>query len=253
MSSNIPEPPNKHDPSRSPLSDLLDEKPAKPSPRRFIAPVVGVVLLAVGGYFIWQWANDMAGIKREAPKLQAIIPLPPPPPPPPEPEKPPEPEEPKEEKVVEPEPEPTPVEEPKPADEAPPSPSDDLANPMQIDGEAQAGSDAFNIGAGSGGGMAGSGGGRGGNATYGQYMSYALSKILRENDETKNLAFRVQVRIWLTASGQISRVELDRSSGNAEVDAKVVAALRAHPAVDERPPASLAMPVRASLSGRRPS
>ncbi|MEI2415516.1 energy transducer TonB [Orrella sp. JC864] len=256
MSSNKPEPPKQHDPSRSSLADLLEEKKAdKPSPLRFAKPVAGAAVLAVAGYFLWQWANDMAGVKRDAPQVAAIIPLPPPPPPPPEPEKPPEPEPPKEEEVVEPEPEPepTPVEEPTPQDEAPPSPADDLANPMQIDGEAQAGTDAFNIGAGSGGGMAGSGGGRVGNATYGQYMSYVLGKILRENEETRNLAFRMQVRIWLTTSGQISRVELERSSGDPEVDAKVIAALRAVPAVDERPPASVAMPIRASLTGRRPT
>ena len=55
-----------------------------------------------------------------------------------------------EEKVPEPEPTPEP-EEVKPEVEAPPSPVDDLANPMQMDGDAQAGNDAFNIGAGTGG------------------------------------------------------------------------------------------------------
>ncbi|QII84829.1 energy transducer TonB [Bordetella hinzii] len=220
--------------------------------KRILRGGAGVALAALLGYFLWQWAHDMAGVRREAPKVAAIIPLPPPPPPPPEPEKPPEPEPPKEEeKLVE--PDPVPAEPPKPAEEAPLTPANDVANPMQIDGQAQAGSDAFNIGAGQGGGMSGSGGGRGGNATYGQYMSYVLGKILRENDSTRQLAFRMQVRIWLTPQGQVSRVEVERSSGDAEIDAKVLAALRAVPAVDERPPATLPMPIRASLSGRRPS
>src|SRR3546814_12775131 len=102
----------------------------------------------------------MAGVKREAPKLATIIPLPPPPPPPPEPEKPPEPEEPKEEEVVEPEPEPepTPIEEPQHEDEAPPAPSDDLADPMQNAGEAQDGKDDLNTDACGRGGMARGGG-----------------------------------------------------------------------------------------------
>ena len=124
---------------------------------------------------------------------------------------------------------------------------------MQIDGDAQAGSDAFNIGAGQGKGMAGGGGGRAGNATYSQYLAYALQKILREDERTRNLTFRLQANIWLTASGQITRVELTRSSGDADVDARVVAALRAVPGLDERPPASASMPIRASLTGRRPS
>ena len=91
------------------------------------------------------------------------------------------------------------------------------------------------------------------NATYSQYLAYALQKILREDERTRNLTFRLQANIWLTASGQVTRVELTKSSGDADVDARVVAALRAVPALDERPPASVSMPIRASLTGRRPS
>ncbi|WP_063588908.1 TonB C-terminal domain-containing protein [Achromobacter ruhlandii] len=231
------------------------DSPRTPHPaRRWLKLAAVAVVLIAAAYALWRWANDMAGVRRDAPKVTAIIPLPPPPPPPPEPEKPPEPEPPKEDPVATPEPEPQPTPEPpKPQDEAPPRPADDLANPMQIDGDAQAGSDAFNIGAGQGKGMAGGGGGRAGNATYSQYLAYALQKILREDERTRNLTFRLQANIWLTASGQITRVELTRSSGDADVDARVVAALRAVPGLDERPPASASMPIRASLTGRRPS
>ncbi len=105
-----------------------------------------------------------------------------------------------EEKIVEPEPQPE-LEEVKPQEEAPPSPADDLADLMQMDGEAQSGSDAFNIGAGKGGGMAGSGGGRAGNASYSQYLAYAFQRLLRDNPELRNLAFRLQAEIWLSSSG----------------------------------------------------
>ncbi|EPL6568678.1 energy transducer TonB family protein, partial [Pseudomonas aeruginosa] len=180
----------------------------------------------------------------------AIIPLPPPPPPPPE--KPPEPEQPvEEEKIVEPEPQPE-LEEVKPQEEAPPSPADDLADPMQMDGDAQSGSDAFNIGAGKGGGMAGSGGGRAGNASYSQYLAYAFQRLLRDNPELRNLAFRLQAEIWLSSSGDITRAELIRSSGDPETDQKVLAALRAAGRLEERPPASLTLPVRIALQGKRP-
>ena len=130
--------------------------PVKKSPLRPLKWGAGLLVGAVAAWFLWQWANDMSGVRREAPKVPMIIPLPPPPPPPPEPPKEPEPQ--VEEKIPEPEPTPAP-EEIKPEQEAPPSPADDLANPMQIDGDAQAGNDGFNVGAGKGGGMAGSGGG----------------------------------------------------------------------------------------------
>ncbi|NVZ23776.1 energy transducer TonB [Pseudomonas costantinii] len=221
----------------------------KPSARRIAQWAAGLLLGAVAAWFLWQWANDMSGVRREAPKVPTIIPLPPPPPPPPE--KPKEPEPQVEEKVVEPEPTPEP-EEVKPEEEAPPSPVDDLAKPMQMDGDAQSGNDAFNIGAGKGGGMAGAGGGRLGNGTYSQFLAYAFQRVLRDNPDLRNQAFSLQADVWLSAVGEITRVELVKSSGNPQLDTQVIAALRAAPALSERPPASMTLPVRVSLQGRRP-
>ena len=220
----------------------------KKSPVRLLKWAAGLLIGAVAAWFLWQWANDMSGVRREAPKVPTIIPLPPPPPPP---EKPPEEPPPPEEKMVEPEPTPEP-EEVTPEEEAPPSPADDLANPMQMDGDPQSGSDAFNIGAGKGGGMAGSGGGRVGNGTYSQFLAFTFQRLLREHPELRNQAFTLQTDVWLSAVGEITRVELFKSSGNPEVDAQVLKALRASPALQQRPPASMTLPVRLSLQGRRP-
>ena len=124
---------------------MTAQMPITPTPLKNTPPLrplkwgVGLLLVAVAAWFLWQWANDMSGVRREAPKVPTIIPLPPPPPPPPEKPKEPEPE--VQEKVPEPEPTPTP-DEVKPEEEAPPSPADDLANPMQIDGDAQSGNTA---------------------------------------------------------------------------------------------------------------
>lgn len=227
----------------------IEPLPVKGSPLRYVKWGAGLLLGALAAYLLWQWANDMSGIRREAPKVPTIIPLPPPPPPPPE--KPKEPEPQVEEKVVEPEPAPEP-EEVKPEEEAPPSPADDLASPMQMDGDAQSGNDAFNIGAGKGGGMAGAGGGRLGNGTYSQFLAYAFQRLLRDNPELRNQAFSLQTDVWLSGMGEITRVELVKSSGNPQVDAQVIAALRAAPALTEKPPASMTLPVRISLQGRRP-
>ncbi|ASK32915.1 energy transducer TonB (plasmid) [Alcanivorax sp. N3-2A] len=215
---------------------------------RYATLSIALVAFLLLAWLLWQWANNQSGVRREVPKQQMIIPLPPPPPEPEEqPEPPPEPEQRVE---PEPEPEPTPVEEPTP--EEPPSPADDLAEAMQIDGEAQAGNDAFNIAAGGGSGMAGSGAGRIGNATYGQYLSYAFQKILREDEAIRHLSYRVRVNLWLDRDGQVTRVELLKSSGDQDVDEKIIAALRGTTALDQKPPPSLTLPVRMSLQGRRP-
>ena len=229
-----------------------DLKPLHRPPLRPLKWAAGALLGAAAAWFLWQWATDMSGVRREAPKVPMIIPLPPPPPPPPEPEKPKEPETPVEEKVVEPEPTPEP-EDVKPEEEAPPSPADDLANPMQIDGDAQAGGDAFNVGAGRGSGMAGGGGGGLGTGTFKQYLAVTLQRLLRDDPQLRRLAFSLQVELWLSAEGELTRVELVKSSGDPRIDAQVLAALRAGPPLKERTPASLTMPVRVSLKGQRPS
>ena len=152
--------------------------------------------------------------------------------------------------MVEPEPSPEP-EDVKPEEEAPPSPADDLANPMQIDGDAQSGNDGFNVGAGKGGGMSGGGGGGLGTGTYKQYLAGVFQRLLREDPELRKKAYQVQADLWLSADGQVTRVVLVQSSGDAQTDAQVLAALRA-PHATQRTPASLTLPVRLSLKGRRP-
>jgi TonB family protein len=122
---------------------------------------------------------------------------------------------------------------------------------MQIDGDAQSGNDGFNIGAGKGGGMAGSGGGGLGAGTYKQYLAGVFQRLLREDPELRKKAYAVQADVWLSAEGQVTRVELAKSSGDSETDAQVLAALRV-PHAAQRVPASVSMPVRLSLKGRRP-
>jgi TonB family protein len=47
----------------------------------------------------------------------------------------------------------------------------------------------------------------------------------------------VQADVWLSAVGEVTRVELAKSSGDAETDAQVLAALRApHATQRHRPP-----------------
>lgn len=225
----------------------ISPSPVKKSAMRLVKWGAGVLVAGLAAWFLWQWANDMSGIRREAPKVPTIIPLPPPPPPPPE--KPPEPEPPVEEKVVEPEPTPEP-EEVKPEEEAPPSPADDLNKPMDMDAAPQAGEGGIPVG--KGGGMAGGGGGRVGNGTYSKYLAYAFGRLLRESPELRNLAFTLDADVWLSSAGEVTRVELVKSSGKPEIDAQVLAAMRNSQGLSERPPASVTLPVRLSLKGRRP-
>ncbi|MGT2458782.1 energy transducer TonB family protein [Cupriavidus basilensis] len=204
--------------------------------------IVGLAVL------VWRLLSDTASTRREVAATPMLV-LPPPPPPPPEPEKLPEPEPEKiKPEVVEPKPA-DPQEAPK--DDAPPSPSKDLGDPVTIDGAAQAGTDAFGIQAGSGGGMTGGGGGLG-SRSYASYVSNALQQAFARDQRTRQLAFEdIRIDLWLDADGKATRAQLVRGTGNAQTDEAVLAMVRDFRA-DERPPASLRFPMRMSIKGRRP-
>ncbi len=213
---------------------------------------IGAVALALLAALVWYLLSDTASQKRKVAETPMLM-LPPPPPPPPEPEKPPEPtpEKIKPELV---EPKPTPVDSPEPPkDDAPPSPSKDLGDPVTINGPAQAGTDAFGIGAGGGGGMTGGRGGGLGSGSYGRYVANALQQALARDPRTRQLAFDdIQLDLWLDTTGKTTRVELVKSTGNTKSDEAVLAMAREMTRIDETPPASARFPMRVSMRGRRP-
>lgn len=215
--------------------------------RRWLGPAIGVIAVVLLGVLIWHFAGSTVGVRREAPRIATITPLPPPPPPPKE--KPPEPK--KVEEDIKPVDKPQDVPQ-KPVDA--PKPSNDLARNVTMNADAQAGSDAFNIGAGDGGGMVGSGGGTGsGTGSYDQYLGYAIQQAVQRDGRVNRLAFDVRADIWLDADGKLTRAELVGSSGNADTDQALLDALRTMPHIDVAPPSSLHFPLRVAIRGKRPA
>lgn len=213
------------------------------NPKRWRGRIVGAAMLLLLGALVWHFAGHQVGVRREAPRVPTITPLPPPPPPPKE--KPPEPK-----KVEEVKQElPRPNEPAKPV-EAPKAP--DVARQVTINGPAQAGNDSFNIGAGAGGGMVGAGGGNGvGGSSYEQYLGYALQQAIQRDERTRRLVFEVKVNLWIDPGGRIARVELLNPSGVPATDEALLEVLRGL-SIDTPPPPRMSMPVRASIRGRRP-
>jgi TonB family protein len=194
--------------------------------------IPGAILLTIAGVTFY-FLHDTAGIRREAPPLPTLIAtLPPPPPPPPkqtEPEK----------KIVE---QQKPVEQPRQADNSP--------KPVTINGPAQAGNDAFNVGAGSGGGDIGSGSGIG-EASYTHYLGSALQQTIQNDDRLNHLVFAADMAVWVDPNGRITRAKVLRTSGDHNVDESLVAVLESMPALDEPPPSTLPFPQRVRIEGRR--
>jgi TonB family protein len=199
--------------------------------------VVGTVVLGIAGS-IWYLLQDTNGTKREAPPLPTLVALmpPPPPPPPPPKETPPEPEKKTEEVQKTPD--------PKPAD---------APKQMTINGPAQAGSDAFGIGAGDGSGDMGSGTGNGfGDAAYSRYLGSEFQQAIQNDDRVSHLIFSADVEVWVDASGKLTRASILRTTGDPKTDEILIAALEKMPALDQPPPESFQFPQRISVRGKRP-
>jgi periplasmic protein TonB len=215
---------------------------------------MAALLLALVGGLLWHLLSDTASQRRELPQTALLsLPPPPPPPPPPEPEKLPEPEPEKTPKITEPTPEPEKLAE-KPMEDKAPDPAKDLGDPVTLNGEAQAGTDAFGVQSGKGGGRAGTGAGGGlGGGSYARYVSSRLQQALSRDARTRSLVFDdLRLDLWLGTDGKATRVELVRGTGTERVDALVLKVLRELDALDERPPAAMRYPIRVAIRGVRP-
>ena len=191
---------------------------------------------------------------KEAPKKKSSVnmvnimpPLPPPPPPPPPPkEQPPEPETVKEEKFV-------PEDAPKPEPVAQAPADAPMGTNLQGDGP-----NAFGLGVGGGGGLiggTGTGKGGGGGSKYGAYAGQVQSSVagaLRNHKKTRSAALDVKVRIWLDATGRVTRATVSGTSGKPDVDAAIRDEILTGLQLQNPPPDGMPMPVVMRLSAARP-
>lgn len=179
-----------------------------------------VLLIAVGLYLVRDIFQKPVQNKKQVQQISVVQP-PPPPPPPPE-QKPPPPPEVKEEKIEEPK-EPEPEPEPEPQAEEPP-PGEELG----VDAQGGAGGDAFGlVGKKGGHGLIGGTGTGNGIIWYGQQVQKELADELQRNlkDKARTTKYSAVVHLWIGPNGAVTRLELANSSGNAEVDEALKAAL----------------------------
>ncbi|MEI9993002.1 MAG: TonB C-terminal domain-containing protein [Rhizomicrobium sp.] len=176
---------------------------------RYAGPVAVLVVLVLA--IAW-FASQQAGVIRQASTISTILPVeqPPPPPPPPKPIEPPKPVP---EQIVQPTNTPP-----------PPAPAAPQNNAITENAPAQAGpADAFNIGAGSGGGMRGAGlaGFAETPASYGQYARGRIMAAVKGSDVLHDKDFIAVVRLWFNARGTIAKIEITRPTGVDTYDAEI--------------------------------
>ncbi|MGO1072796.1 TonB C-terminal domain-containing protein [Lysobacter sp. CA199] len=213
-------------------------------PSRF-ARALGLVgalgVFAVLAWLVWSLMQDSRPTsKRMPPRItQVMLPPPPPPPPPPEPEKVPE-----EEKLVE----NTPFEAlDTPKEDSPEPPGDPLT------AEAGPGSNEFGLQAGDGGGTRIGGKGGGGNpyAGYAAMVQRTVQQYLQQSEKTRKGRYSATVAMWLNADGTIQRSQVVVTTGKAELDAAIVAALQGR-SLPQAPPAEMPQPINLRIGAVSP-
>jgi len=199
--------------------------------------VVAVVLL---GLLVKELASPGDVKKKRAVQEISLLKPPPPPPPPKDPPPPPKVDVP--EKIDVPKPDQAPD---KPADAPPPGP--DLA----VDAAGGAGGDSFGLLAKKGGSdLIGGGGGGSRFAWYGALVKDRIQEAVAKEKKLRDADFRVLANVWVNATGGVTRVELVDSTGNAELDSALKAALRNMPPIREGAPGDMPQPIKLRITAR---
>jgi TonB family protein len=119
------------------------------------------------------------------------------------------------------------------------------------------GPDAFGLAKGGGGGIIGgkgSGGKKG--SKYGAYASQVQSGVvqaLRSHKKTRAASLNITARIWLDASGRVTRATLSGSSGDPATDAAIRNEILTGLQLQAPPPDGMPMPIVMRLKATRPN
>ncbi|MBI5924876.1 MAG: TonB C-terminal domain-containing protein [Aquabacterium sp.] len=205
--------------------------------------VLLVLVLGLAYLGVKSMGTGGSGPKRQNVKIAVLPDTPPPPPPPPKEERKPEPEK-QEDK-------PMPQEAPKPQD-TPPEPA-----PIKMEGAAGDGESAFQSGGVSsdykGGDPNGNGGGMPANrmqfGLFANQLKRHIQTALAKDREIKGREYQLKVLVWLDKDGGFQRVELDSSSGDAELDQALTRAFKRLPPISTVP-ADLPQPALLRLTNR---
>jgi outer membrane biosynthesis protein TonB len=216
------------------------------SANRSLVIVGGGAVVVAGGLAFMLTHGSRQGPPAPPPTIPVVIIQPPKPPPPPPPL--PQP------KTITPPKMTTPEMKPVTPTVAPPKPAAPAQTHMGTSIHSAGPPDAFNLGGTPGGDGMFDGGGGGGTAE-GYFESVVTSQIrnaLQNNPVTRKASAGLQVRIWADDGGRVTRVELDKSSGDPVVDAAITNQVLLNMQLNQPPPAGTPMPIDMSLVGEQP-
>jgi TonB family protein len=212
--------------------------------------VLAFVLLGGVGTLVWRLMGAFEVAQRPPVTTVMKVVLPPPPPPPPQPQRPPPPTTQKmieQPKVVTPQQAKT--DQPKqaaPKSAGPAKAAGPPGNPLTAD--AAPGANPYGLSAGNGDGDTiggGGGGGGGGGSRFGYYAGLIQSQVqsaLQRDEKTRTGRYGVLVRLWLNASGHVTRAQIANSTADAATD-QAISRVLDQVSVGEAPPQDMPQPI----------
>jgi hypothetical protein len=78
-----------------------------------------------------------------------------------------------------------------------------------------------------------------------------IEAALRANPKTRNSVAQIQVRLWADATGRVTRVQVVKFTGDADVDSIIRGEILAGLALREPPPTDMPMPMVTRITMRR--
>jgi TonB family protein len=138
--------------------------------------------------------------------------------------------------------------------------ADSQPKQLTISGPAQAGADSFGIAAGKGGGSSviggpGDGGPGGGGgfeaASYSRFLQSEIQQAVQSNSRIDRAFATADLAVSFSHDGHLTGVKLRHSTGNARVDAELLATLGRMRPLSEPPPAQFQFPVEVKVRGVR--
>ncbi len=88
---------------------------------------------------------------------------------------------------------------------------------------------------------------------YAGQVGTKIADALRNHPKTRKATLRVDVHVWLDASGKITRATLDNPTGDSAIDAALKNEILPGIQISEPPPAGMRMPIPLRLTARRPN
>jgi len=203
---------------------MADKGNARRTAARIAGTIAGVLLIVL---FVW-FVRTMMAAKTDKPsrQVQVIQVIRPPPPPPPDKPPPPPPPEKQPETLQKDKPEPAPEDKQSPPPE----------QPLGIDADASAGSDAFGLAARAGGSDLIGGTGNAPFARYTNLLADAIRERLSALPCAKATRGSLSLHVMVDADGKFKQVQLATTTGNDKVDQCIASGLSSMPSLSDRPP-----------------